>query len=257
MKGLAAFLAIFLSTIAISLDVAAQPWPVDALIQSSLPYPGRTFEYRVYINASKTLDVIVRATVHIPGVGWTGWRDLWRGYMRPGEMKTLSGSVEIPVEAVPGCIVVWVSILFASPEDYQMIEGVRYYSSREFIDAVTVTGPGDEALRELYKMCIANLTVLQGNITKLIEERTNLRMEISKLSEENKKLKTLCASLEEEEELVRKLEIANWQVRNLYLLLPVTAFASAIAGALSVYLVLVNRRFPKTAAQPPPPPPPV
>lgn len=246
-------LVIFLSTLIVSLDAAAQPWPVDALIRSSLPYLGRTFEYRVYVNASKTLDIIVRATVHIPGVGWTEWRDLWRGYIRPAEVKTLSDSVEIPAEAVPGCVVVWVSVLFASPEDYQMIGGVHYYSSREFIDAVTITGPGEEALRGAYKACIANLTILQGNITKLAEERTNLMLEISKLSEENEKLKTLCAS--QEEELARKLEAVNEQVKNLYLLLPVTAFASAIAGALSAYLILMNRRPPKVERPPPPPPP--
>lgn len=251
MKSAAAVLAILLSTLAISPGAAAQPWPVDASIQLSLPYPGRAFEYRVRVSASRALDVVVRAAVHIPGVGWTEWRELWRGYMGPAEVKVVSGSVEVPVDAVPGCVVVWVSVLFASPEDYQVIGGARYYSSREFIEVVTVTGPWDESLRGLYRACIANLTALRGNVTKLVEERAALETRVSELSEENSRLKALCTSLEE---LARKMEMMSRQVRDLTLLLPVTALASAIAGALLAYLA-VSRRPPKTRPPPPPPPP--
>lgn len=252
MKGLATFLAILLSTLALLLGAAAQPWPVEASIQPSLPYPGRTFEYRVRVSASRALDVVVRAAVHVPGVGWTEWRELWRGYMGPAEVKVITGSVEVPVDAVPGCVVVWVSVLFASPEDYQVIGGVRYYNSREFIEVVTVTGPWDESLRGLYRACMANLTALQGNLTKLVEERAALEARVSELAEENLRLKALCASLEE---LARKLETVGGQVRNLTLLLPVTALASAAIGALLAYLV-VGRRLPKARPPPPPPAPP-
>jgi len=257
---------------AVALETLGQPWPVEVDVSSERPQWDSPLVYRVNVTALRPVDVRVRVNVLTPGRGWSGWIVLWEGQMAAGESRVFRGESSEPAKL--GSYVIWASISFSSPQDYEMIGGNLYYASYDAVHVVTVYEPSaeywysmyfqarneSEQWKTKYETLAAETTALKANITALQAELTNLRSERDKLlanytilqsehkavlaeknrlAEENAYLQALAAKLESQ----ARAGLAT------------AALLAALSTALGIALAILAVRSRKATHPTPPPPP--
>jgi hypothetical protein len=257
---------------AVALEALGQPWPVEVDVGSERPQWGSPLVYWVNVTALRPVYVRVRVNVLAPGRGWSGWSVLWEGQMAAGESRVFRGQSSEPVKL--GSYVIWASISFSSPQDYQMIGGNLYYASYDTVRVVTVYEPSAEYWYSMYVQARneseqwktkyealaaetatlkANVTALQAELAKLRTERDKLLAnytslqgehkavlaEKNRLADENAYLQALAARLESQ----AKAALAT------------AALLAALSTALGIALAILAVRSKRTTPPVPPPPP--
>lgn len=255
---------------AAALEALGQPWPVEVEVGSERPQWGSPLVYWVNVTALRPVRVRVRVNVLAPGRGWSGWSVLWEGDMAAGESRVFRGEVGEPVRL--GSYVIWTSIGFSSPQDYQVIGGSPYYASYDVVRVVTVYDPSAEYWYSMYvqarnesEQLKRALGKLEAEVAALRANATSLRAELEKLRSEREALTAERARLQSENEALLaekgRLEGENAQLRALAskleeqarTALTVALLLAALSVALAAALVYAIR---KRTQQPPPPPPP-
>jgi len=122
---LATFLLLF-TTLVACIPILADPYPVDIEVDSETPERGKYSRYTISVKTEENLDIIVSVSHYIPGKGWSGWEDIWEGYL-PKTSRTFHRTLYIPEDAEPGSVVIWVIVQYASKEFYGVEKGKRYY----------------------------------------------------------------------------------------------------------------------------------
>ena len=133
---IAAFLLLF-TTLVICIQIQADPYPVDIDVISGDPERGEYLDYTIYVETKENLKIIVYVDYYIPGYGWRGWKDIWRGYL-PKTFRTFDRTLYIPEDAEPGSVVIWVTVLYSSDDFYGVKKGKKYYYLIH--DAVYIAG---------------------------------------------------------------------------------------------------------------------
>jgi FtsZ-binding cell division protein ZapB len=241
--------------------VAAPPYPVDAEVEARDPLPGGPFYYAVRVTASRSVDVVVRACVRVPGWGWGGWVTLWSGRLRAGETRVLQGSDDRAVAAA-GDYVVIVQVDFYSDQDYAVLGGSTYYATYYAVYVHPYAKALYRALGEMYEELEADYArlkrdfdllraghrLLQADYGRLKAELDRVRGDLEaaraerdRLAAENERLRSENQQLSERvAQLRRALELAD---RALGLLaLSLTALVAALVAAAAVRLVRMYRR---------------
>jgi hypothetical protein len=176
LPSLLTFAALLLPLLLLPSSSLAQPYPVSILITPSTPEWGKSFEYSILVRAERSVDVLVKVTVYVPGRGWSEWRELWRGRLSAGESKQLNGKDERTPAAL-GDYVVWVSVDFASERDYEVVGGGTYYASWSQVKVVSFAEKEWEKCRELerdYWQLKRDCSSLELNYTLLKNEYVRL-----------------------------------------------------------------------------------
>jgi len=257
---------------AVALETLGQPWPVEVDVGSERPQWGSPFVYRVNVTALRPVDVRVRVNVLTPGRGWSGWIVLWEGQMAAGESRVFRGQSSEPVKL--GSYVIWASISFSSPQDYQVIGGYLYHASYDTIHVVTVYEPSaeywynmyvqarneSEQWKSKYENISAETAILKANIATLQAELVKIRTERDKLLANYTSLQS-----EHEAALAEKKRLAdeNAYLQELALKLESEARAALAAAtllavlstALGIALTILIIRCRKALHPTPPPPP--
>jgi hypothetical protein len=224
--------------------------------RSERPQWGSPLVYWVNVTALRPVRVRVRVNVLAPGRGWSGWSVLWEGDMAAGESRVFRGEVGEPVRL--GSYVIWASIGFSSPQDYQVIGGSPYYASYDVVRVVTVYDPSAEYWYSMYvqarnesEQLKRALGKLEAEVAALRANATSLRAELEKLQSENEALLAEKGRLEGENAQLRAL--ASKLEEQARTALAVALLLAALSVALAAALVYAIR---KRTQQPPPPPPP-
>ncbi|MEM3028872.1 MAG: hypothetical protein QXW09_01925 [Thermoproteota archaeon] len=90
--------------------------------------PGDTMQFNVSITSNRTLRFILQ-TCLIYGAGYfTEWQKLVETEIQAGKTATGSGNFTIPSDINSGPIMVWIFIEFTGEDDYQLVEGEKFYS---------------------------------------------------------------------------------------------------------------------------------
>jgi len=223
--------------LALAAVAAAQPsiYPVEAEVDAQDPLPGGPFYYTVKVTASRDVDVVVKASVRVPGRGWGDWVTLWSGRLRAGEARVLQGSDGRSISAA-GDYVVIVHVDFHSDRDYAVIGGSTYYASYYTVHVHPYAKTLYKALGGMYEELEANYTrlkqdydrlqashrLLQADYERLKAERDQLAAESGRLKSENQQLSEKLAELQE------KLERADRAFGPAVLIIAVLAAALAI-----------------------------
>jgi len=255
-----------------ALEALGQPRPVDVDVGSEKPQWGSPLAYWVNVTALRPLRVRVRVNVLEPGKGWSGWIALWEGDMAAGESRVFRGESSGPARL--GSYVIWVSIGFSSPQDYQVIGGNLHYALYDVVHTVTVYDPSaeywysmyaqarneSEQLKRACEQLEAEAAALRANLTALRAELKKLRSELEALAAERARLQSENAALLAEKSM---LEGENAQLRafaskleeQAKTALIVAALLAALAVALAAALIVAVRRgqVQRPAAPLPPP----
>ena len=256
-----------------ALEALGQPWPIEVSVGSEKPQWGSPLTYWINVTALRPVRVRVRVNVLEPGRGWSGWIVLWDGDMAAGESRVFRGESSGPARL--GSYVIWVSVGFVSPHDYQVIGGATYYALYDVVHAVTVYDPSaeywysmyaqarneSEQLKRAREKLEAEAAALRANLTAMRAELEKLRSELEALAAERARLQSENAALLAERS---RLEGENAQLRafaskletQAKTALAVAALLAALAVTLAAALIVAVRggQAQRPAAPPPPPP---
>lgn len=198
--------ALLATLLALAATAHAQDfYPVRATVSAGEPERGKPLALWVHVSATRSVSVIVKVVVYVPGRGWgEGWRELWRGVLSAGETKTLTHTVHIPEDAKPGSVVAWVTVEFGAGDFYVYKDGERYHVPYDVIQVLgTLPDPHVDALRSQVEQLRANYTTLrlvytalQADYNSLKTSHETLQRSCAKLEEANAQLKKRLGELE-------------------------------------------------------------
>lgn len=242
--------------------IAAQPYPVDVDVGSFTPRRGEALQYWIDVKAHSSVDVIVNVAIYVPGYGWSDWQKLWEGHVYAGEEKRVYGSYHIPDDADVGSVVIWCTVLYYSPDDYEVIAGKKYYADYSTLYvAGSLSDPSVEywaseaeywksqaeyweglynsssvwkdryyellddynALSEEYGSLVSEYSALKRSFDAMVNNYTKLKAEYDHLLVINEQLK-------------RERDALLGQVSALQLMPILAALAGVIAGAVTMYI---------------------
>jgi len=143
------------------------------LIGVSVTPSAKGFEYTIELKAERTVDVVVAASVYVPGRGWGDWTELWRGRIWAGEMKVLSGREESEPVGF-GSYVLHVK-LYYTDSDFEVVGGERYYADVDIVMPVE-----SEKTQQLALLCAS----LNYTCSQLQSAYESLQVECSRASNE-------------------------------------------------------------------------
>jgi hypothetical protein len=177
------FLALLAALLALAVVAHAQEfYPVRAVISAGEPERGRTLTLWVHVSATRSVAVIVKVAVYVPGRGWGGWRELWRGDLSAGETKLLSHTEYIPEDAEPGSVVAWVLVQFGADNFYTYKDGERYYVPYDVVQVLgALPDPQVDALKRQVEQLRVNYTALQLDYRNLRASYEALQKSYSEL----------------------------------------------------------------------------
>lgn len=90
--------------------------------------PGDTMQFNVSIASNRTLRFILK-TCLIYGAGYfTEWQKLVETEIQAGKTTTGMGNFTIPSDINSGPIMVWIFVEFTGKDDYQLVDGKKFYS---------------------------------------------------------------------------------------------------------------------------------
>jgi hypothetical protein len=102
------------------------------LFSVSVTPSERGFKYTIELKAERTVDVVVAASVYVPGRGWSNWTELWRGRIWAGETKVLSGREESEPVGF-GSYVLHVKLYYYTASDFEVVGGEKYYADVDIV----------------------------------------------------------------------------------------------------------------------------
>ena len=112
---------------------------MSVTVSAGEPERGKPLALWVRISATRSVSVIVKVAIYVPGRGWgEGWRELWRGVLSAGETKLLSHTEYIPEDAKPGSVIAWVTVEFATDNFYVYKDGQLYYVPYDIVQVLGV-----------------------------------------------------------------------------------------------------------------------
>jgi hypothetical protein len=232
---LTAFIAVF---------TAAQPYPIDVNVDSYAPERGKTLSFWVDITALRYVDIIVKASVYVPGKGWSGWKELWRGSLYAGESKRVWGSEYIPSDAKAGSVVIWYSVHYMTSDSYQLIEGTKYYNTYDYLwVAGTLPDPDVELWKAEAARWKASADAWQANYTRLRSDYTLLQQKYSDLESKYSDLERKYSALQSELATVRsERDRLLVEVSVMRLTALAAALLGFVAGAVVMWFVKERQR---------------
>ena len=221
---LAAFLLLF-AMLAMCISIRGSPYPVDIDVDSEEPKRGNYMDYDIYVETMENLKVIVNVAYYIPGYGWSGWKEIWRGYILTTK-KVFYRTLYIPEDAETGSVVIWVQIQYGSDDFYGFKKGEHYYLDQELVHiAGHISAPSvpkadywrDQAnywkqkyknLTAMYDDLMAKYNTLQKEYNTLSEKYRSLELKYHKLFDNYTKLQEEYNDL-----LIKHSELKNDYIR--------------------------------------------
>jgi hypothetical protein len=180
-----ALLAPLLLALLLPQQLLALAQPVTVQIVYRRPEWGKPFSYGVRIDAKESTDVVVWANVYVPGRGWSGFRELWRGHLSAGEGAWVDGmDSREPVES--GYYVVWIRVYFYNfLKNFEVIDGKTYYA--DYDDVLVVEQLVKEAQKE-HEELKQEYKELKQRYDSLMDSYDRLLASYQKLQSENRGL---------------------------------------------------------------------
>jgi len=184
---------------------AAELYPVSAEADSYAPERGETLRYWIDLEALRSVDVIVEASVYVPGYGWSGWEVLWEGRMYRGERRTVYGSYYVPSDAGAGSVVVHYLVYYWTPSDYQVLAGDEYYGELHGVHvAGSLPDPDAEYWRSQAEYWESAYYWLEDYCESLSRELEELEEEYSSLESDYEELERSYDALKSNYEILEE-----------------------------------------------------
>jgi len=149
-----------------------------------IPRPGDYLRYLIVIHTSRRLDVKVDVQYYLPGIGWSGWRRLWDGYLSGS--RDLGSSIYIPSGIKAGSVVLQVCVLYTDDQVYTLVDGKHYYVERCYI---SVLGEIESEHKWLYEELVEEYNSLKNKYERLERAYKELEEKYEELKTEYFKLK--------------------------------------------------------------------
>jgi len=149
-----------------------------------IPRPGNYLRYLIVIHTSRRLNVKVDVQYYLPGIGWSGWRRLWDGYLSGS--RDLGSSIYIPSGIKAGSVVLQVCVLYTDDQVYTLVDGKHYYVERCYI---SVLGEIESEHKWLYEELVEEYNSLKNKYERLERAYKELEEKYEELKTEYFKLK--------------------------------------------------------------------
>jgi len=241
--------ALVAALLALVLAPAVYGSPIEIEVDSSAPARGRYLEYGVTVRSTKRLYAKIYAAVYVPGQGWSGWEELWKGELNM--YKYVTGRHYIPEDAGNGSVVIFVSVHYVGRDDYEYHDGQRYYIVDSMVYVVgALPNTAAEEWADRYRGLEANYTMLKEKCDSEHEEMLKLSAKYSDLQERYRGLLENNSLLQQRVDELKSTVAALRQdlvAKNnmVFALIAATATLAAVATIMALEAASLRRRLPQ------------
>ena len=194
------------------IPIPADPYPLTVDVWTDYPGRGKYLNYTIFVETEENLEIIVETTNYIPGYGWSGWKEIWKGYL-PKRSFTFEDTLYIPEDAETGSVVIWVCVYYTSDEFYGVKKGRQYYLS---YDIVRIAGhlpdPEVNYWKNRTDYWRSRTDYWRGEYVSLLEKYRNLENKYHDLEQEYNALLVNYGDLERKYYILkRKYDDLEWE----------------------------------------------